>query len=75
MTAVLRPSEYLLRALVLAISMDSPELKMLIIWIKNHMKDAGTYYDLVPGLIDKLLKREGIPGAIATAVSKVDYTK
>ena len=71
---VLRPSEYLTRIYMLIKCMGhETELKMLEIWIKNHMKDQQTYYDLIPTIISKAISLPGVPDKIARAVAQVNY--
>jgi hypothetical protein len=69
-----RPSEYLLRAYLLLKCMEhDTELKMMEIWIKNHMKDQNTYFDEIPTTLNDICRDSSIMDAIANTVSRVNY--
>lgn len=69
-----RPSEYLLRAYLLIKCMGhDSELKMMEIWIKNHMMDQNTYFDEIPTILNDICKDSNIMDAIANTVSGVNY--
>jgi hypothetical protein len=70
-----RPSEYLLKAYVLIKCMGhSTELKMTEIWIKNHMRDQGTYYDEIPTILFRLYNLPAAMNHVSDAIQKVNYS-
>jgi hypothetical protein len=69
-----RPSEFLLKAYVLIKCMDQEvDLKMIEIWIKNHMKDQP-YYSVVPTLANRYINHANVADQIAAAVKNVNYS-
>lgn len=69
-----RPSEFLLKAYVLIKCMDQEvDLKMIEIWIKNHMKDQP-YYSMIPTLANRYINHANVADQIASAVKNVNYS-
>lgn len=70
-----RPSEYLVKAYVLLKCMGhDSDLKMMEIWIKNHMKDQDTYYNEIPSLLNILSENPTVVQRITTAVAGVNFS-
>lgn len=69
-----RPSEYLVRAYILIKCMGhDSELKMMEIWIKNHMKDQDTYYSEIPDVLDWVSDNDHATQQIADAIKGVKF--
>ena len=69
-----RPSEYLVRAYILIKCMEhDSELKMMEIWIKNHMKDQDTYYSEIPDVLDWVSDNAHATQQIADAIKGVKF--
>ena len=70
-----RPSEYLVQAYILIKCMDhDSDLKMMEIWIKNHMKDQDTYYNEIPSLLNVLSEDPKVVQEITTAIAGVNFS-
>jgi hypothetical protein len=50
------------------------DLKMMEIWIKNHMKDQDTYYNEIPSLLNILSKNPTVLQKITTAIAGVNFS-
>lgn len=71
----LRPSEFMIRALILAVANGDAILNRMIKYVKQCIKSYYTYSDMVPGLLSELLKRPEFAAKISKAWDEVDYSR